>query len=129
MPTFLPTPMGPGFFIFFQEIIETGAGGYYKPLRKTYYLKPLDYYKKEIKEKLKKEKEVLIEAKQDLIVSLKEIEERPEEKALKKQIIIIEVKLADIKRELRIIEAKLQIIPKLASILRDDDEVLLILNS
>lgn len=123
----LATPMGPGFFIFFNDVIDRGSGGYYKPLRKgkTYYLKPLEDYEKRIKKELTLEQQQLLSKQQDISQQLDQLKEPIEKtmiRALSKTLSIVE-------SDLKLTEDKLKIIPRLALIRRDDDEVLLILYS
>lgn len=130
MATRLTTPMGPGFFIFFQGTIDRGSGGYYKPLRKgrTYVLKPLEEYEKRIKKELKLEQQQLADKQQDITLQLDQIKSEDDIKFDKVKASLKKV-LVDVESDIKITEAKLQIIPRLALIRRDDDEVLLILYS
>lgn len=126
------TPMGPGFFIFFNDVINRGSGGYYKPLRKgrTYVLKPLEDYEKRIKKELKLEQQQLSEKQQDITLQLDQIKsEFKDDIKFDKVKTSLKKVLIDVESDIKITEAKLKIIPRLALIRRDDDEVLLILYS
>lgn len=135
------TPMGPGFFIFFQHDESGSSGGNYgKPYRKerpSRILKPLCEYEKEIKALIEDERKKLIAEEEALrkrlaIVKKERLLAVQQDKIRYKQEIelkylIVSESLLQVKRDLAEIERKRAAIKMRARIMRDDEEVLLLL--
>ena len=117
------SPMGPGFLIFFQEEVVSGSGA-----------RPLEYYEHEIREALdRKEDELLKEAAQARVrlIDLESERIKEEEIRQKQEIelkyLLVSKSLLKIEEDLTEVELKRGEIKRLARIMRDDDEVILIL--
>lgn len=131
------TPMGPGFFIFFQT--ETGvssSGGDYRK-KKYRILKPLKEYEHEIRklleeERIEKEKEadelkvLLAKVEVEKIKAEKEEEIRQTQEIELKYLLISE-SLLQIERDLAEIERKRAEISLRARIMLDDDELMILI--
>lgn len=126
------TPMGPGFFIFFQIGGRGTSGGNYGRV-----LPSLADYEKRIKKLLDEEKETLLteeKTAKDNLVKIeakhlidKQKEEIRQEIEYELQLEIISESLLQIERGLAEIERKRAEISLRARIMRDDDEVMILI--
>lgn len=135
------TPMGPGFFIFFQHDESGSSGGNYgKPYRKerpSRILKPLCEYEKEIKALIEDERKKLIAEEEALrkrlaIVKKERLLAVQQDKIRHKQEIelkylIVTKAIAQVSADLQKIEQRKKTIKLKARIMKDDEEILLLL--
>lgn len=129
-------PMGPGFFIFFQDVYpETGGSGKRSGGRKAkpYVRKSLVTYEEQIKKRLDKERakklneQKALERKQlrfeaeKLLVIQQEVRQKQDTEL---KLLLVSDSLLKIEKELTEINAKRANINMIARIMRDDDEVI-----
>lgn len=121
----MTSPMGPGFLIFFQEEVVSGSGA---------ATRSLEYYEEEIREALdRKEDKLLKEAAQARIRLIDLESEKIKEEEIRQtqeielKYLLVSKSLLKIEEDLTEVERKRGEIKRLARIMRDDDEVILIL--
>lgn len=128
------SPMGPGFFIFFQDVFTEGSGAREAVRRRV---RRLEEYEEELKLSIDKEQaSLLIEAKEledNLVkVEAKRMVADQEEKIrleseYELQLALISESLLQVERDLAEIDRKRAEISLKARIMRDDDEIIILL--
>lgn len=134
MAVVLQSPMGPGFFIFFQEEEFTGSGGAEyggKKKRPARYTRPLAYYEELVKKLLEKEKAEKLEQKRILRRNLEKAEKElgviAAEVDTELKVLLLREEIAVKQREIQGIKEEAKFLKDKAKRLQDDELALLLL--